>query len=363
MILRLHHFSIAEFANLKTQWQDLLSRSNADSLFLSWHWMFSWWEIYGNLDNDELVLIGIYDESDILICLAPLYISCDKIKNTFSIKRLQFIGSRAHGSAGFRTEYLQFILDVNVSSNAIKMIFDNVITKYSLDELWLNDLDVNSDTYHEMIKLDKNHKIYRREQAEGYSYGIDVSTDYDEYVSQLGKNTRLKFFNRRKILHKLGDVNIDQVTNENFKEALNLLAEFHLDRWDESISYDRHSVFIEKLITSSNIIINGVIVKLNGESIGCTFDIISTNRSYNIQSGYKEGVDKKIAMGSLTIGYAIEKYCQMDKCDYYDFLAGEGKNSNYKSRIAETEIKFQSTQIIVSAIFRYVYQIKDGLNS
>ncbi len=361
--MRLHYFSIAEFTNLKIQWQNLLSRSNADSLFLSWHWMFSWWEIYGNIKNDELILIGIYDEKDILICLAPLYITLDKIKNTISIKRLQFIGSRVGGSSGFRTEYLQFIIDKRVSTNAIKMIFDEVITKYSFDELWLSDLDVNSETYHAMIKLDKKHKIYRRAQEEGYSYGINVSVDYEEYVSKLGKNTRLKFFNRRKILNKLGKVTIEEVTNNNFRDVLNLLAEFQLHRWDELISYDKHSLFIEKLIKDSSIVICGVIVKLNDESIGCTFDILSSNRSYNIQSGYKEGVDKKIAMGSLTIGYAIEKYCKNEQCDYYDFLAGEGKNSNYKSRIAKTDIKFQSIQIISSTILRIVYKIKDGLNS
>lgn len=362
--MRLHQFTLTEFSILKDQWQDLLSRSDdADSLFLSWHWMYNWWEVYSDLNNDELMLIGVFNDNNDLICIAPLYTSVKKIKNIISIKKLNFIGTRIEGSFGFRTEYLQFITDKNASNSVIQKIFYFLSNESNFDELWLNDLMINSSTYKELMKLTNNRAYYKRLQETGYSYGLNVEGGFGDYIGSLGKNTRLKLFNRRKVLTKLGDINIEQVSNSTFKEALNILSEFHVHRWENEISYAKHEIFIGKLISNSNIKICGVIIKLNNVNIGCTFDIVCNGRSYNIQSGYKEDVDKKIAMGLLTIGYAIEIYHQQKDCVYYDFLAGEGKKSNYKARIAEPEIEFESNQIISSTILRLIYQLKDKFSS
>jgi len=359
--LRLHQFTLSEFAGLKNQWQELLTRSNADALFMSWHWMYSWWEVYGNLSDDELLLLGVYDDDDVLVCIAPFYISTKKIKNLIPIKILQFIGTRVYGSSGFRTEYLQFIVDKSASTSAIQKILSHLSNSKKFNELWLNDLVVDSPTYQELKNQNSDNRYYKRLQSTGYSYGINVNVDIDDYVSSLGKNTRLKTFNRRKVLEKLGDVNIETIDNKSYELCLNTLSEFHKFRWDEYISYEKNSQFICKLIENSNINISGVLVKLDSEIIGCTFDILCKERSYNIQSGYKENVDKKIAMGSLTIGYAIEQYCLLNTCHYYDFLAGEGKKSNYKERIAKPEIEYESAQFISSSIFRHIYKLKDKL--
>jgi len=149
--LRLHQFTLSEFAGLKNQWQELLTRSNADALFMSWHWMYSWWEVYGNLSDDELLLLGVYDDDDVLVCIAPFYISTKKIKNLIPIKILQFIGTRVYGSSGFRTEYLQFIVDKSASTSAIQKILSHLSNSKKFNELWLNDLVVDSPTYQEIL--------------------------------------------------------------------------------------------------------------------------------------------------------------------------------------------------------------------
>jgi hypothetical protein len=34
-----------DFSKLAQKWQDVLESSDADPLFMSWPWLFSWWEI------------------------------------------------------------------------------------------------------------------------------------------------------------------------------------------------------------------------------------------------------------------------------------------------------------------------------
>ncbi len=361
--MRLHRFSLSEFSELKDQWQYLLSRSSADKLFLSWSWMHSWWEIYGGLNDDNILLLGIYDDKNTLICLAPFYLSTTVIKNIFTIEIIQFLGTRVGGSSGFRTEYLQCIVDVDAPDSCVSDIFNYLHNEVCFDELWLHDLIVDSSTYQEAKKLEARHGIYKRVQSESQSYGVNVESDFQDFITSLGKNTRLKTYNRRKVLVGLGDVAIETVNADNYQDTLIKLSDFHLHRWEKEISYSKNSLFIRKLIADNSIQICGVIVRLNNEIIGCTIDILSDGRSYNFQSGYKDGVDKKVSMGSLTIGYAVELYCKKEGIKYYDFLAGEGKKSNYKARIAKAELKFESSQYVSTTILRYMYQFKDMLDS
>ncbi|MDH5229677.1 MAG: hypothetical protein OEZ58_20550 [Gammaproteobacteria bacterium] len=360
--MRLHRFTPIEFSELREQWQDLLNRSDADQLFLSWSWMHSWWNVYGDLANDELLLIGIYD-NDRLVCIAPFYSSKKTIKGLLSVKIIQFLGTRVDGSSGFRSEYLQCIVDRETSEKCLENVFDYLLADIGCDELWLNDLVVGSKTHELAKKFSAHPKAYKRLQAEDTTYGVNVKVSFQDYVASLGKNTRLKAYNRRKVLESLGEVIIESANAQNYRDVLQYLSDFHLDRWETSISYAKHGEFIALLINDTDVTVSGVVVKLNHEVVGCTLDLIAAGKSYNLQSGYKAFVDKKIAMGSLAIGYAIEFYCDNPEISYYDFLAGEGKKSNYKERIAQPLMNFESTQYIFSFGLRLMYRFKDKFKS
>ena len=47
-----------EFLNSEDEWSELLSRSGADRLFLSWRWLISWWNTWS--EQAELVIYGLH---------------------------------------------------------------------------------------------------------------------------------------------------------------------------------------------------------------------------------------------------------------------------------------------------------------
>lgn len=360
--MRIYKFSSSEFSLLKDQWQELLFRSGADRLFLSWQWMYSWWEVYGNQENDKLLLIGVYDDNDRLICLAPLYKSLYKLKKFIPITRIQFLGTKIGGYSGFRTEYLQFIADFKYSEESTKLILRYLVKHVNFDELWLKDLVVNSNTYQNLSVVNHKKKLYRRLQSKDYTYGINVKDDFMSYIESLGKNSRLKVYNRRKVLNILGNITLESVDAGNYKDIFPILTDFHLPRWEISLSYNNHVKFISKLINDGSISPSGIVIRLDNEPVGCTFDIISGDRSYNLQIGYLNGINKKISMGSLTLGYATELYCNDPEIMHYDLLAGEGKNTNYKVRIANEDVKLESLQIVSNPFLQIAYKLKDKLD-
>lgn len=361
--MRVHRFSEEEFNSLTDQWQELLFRSNADRLFLSWHWMHSWWTTYADDSKDSLLLVGVYDDDNTLLCLAPLYQSKERLKQVLPFTRTQFLGTKASGSAGFRTEYLEFITDRQAPDQCIDLILAYLTRHSNSGELLLNDLVIDSATYRQLVALNVKKGFYQRPQERDQAYGIDTKGTFNNYIASLGKNSRLKTYNRRTLLNTLGDVVLEPVTADNYPDVLTMLTDFHRSRWEQEISYKSHQQFLAQLTESGDIRISGIIIRLDGNVIGCTFDLISDNRSYNFQIGYSDDVSKKISMGSLTLGYAIELYYDDVPIKYYDFMAGEGKNSNYKSRIAEPGKELCRLQTLVSPVLAMVYKVKDKLDA
>ncbi len=66
-----YHFESGGFWALKPEWNDLLSRSRSDTVFLTWEWHTTWWR---HLGEGSLVLLGFRsDEDGRLVGIAPLF--------------------------------------------------------------------------------------------------------------------------------------------------------------------------------------------------------------------------------------------------------------------------------------------------
>ncbi len=76
-------------------WEDLVRRTNMDSVYLTWHWQRAWWETYG---RGDLLLIAAERDGRI-VALAPLYARSGMI---------YFVGA-----AHWQADNLDFIGDVS----------------------------------------------------------------------------------------------------------------------------------------------------------------------------------------------------------------------------------------------------------
>src|SRR5262245_49866745 len=59
----------SRFATLRDDWNALLHGSAAASITLTWEWMFTWWEVFGEHRTLHILLAF---EHDVLIGIAPL---------------------------------------------------------------------------------------------------------------------------------------------------------------------------------------------------------------------------------------------------------------------------------------------------
>jgi hypothetical protein len=79
---------------------------------------------------------------------------------------------------------------------------------------------------------------------------------------------------------------------------------------------------------------------------------------YNIQAGFDESFHKKIALGSLHLGYALESAFQDNKTFALDMLAGVGRREDYKARFATDAYQLISIMLVKSPILRTLYWAK-----
>ncbi len=356
-------WSEAEFEQSRDSWNELLSNSDADPVFMSWDWLHSWWRAF-RYPKSQLRLIAVYDEQT-LIGLAPLYIEKDRFfKGIFPTNRLQFLGKRYAGEAGTRTEYVDFILRKGRQKLALKAIFKAIEADFCWSEFILGDFNGDSQNFPLIKEWFNRNGWYGVHEGASPTFTVNCKNSFETYLQGLGKNTRLKLFNRRKKLQQMGKVSLTPITADNFVLFSNLLNQFHLKRWQSpALDHDNLAFFRDalgfdyqrlKLDFSS-------ILMLDERPLSVMVNVNVDNVVYNIQLGYEETFDPKISLGTLHLGYALEQAFNHPQITTFDFLVGQGKHTDYKRHLSKKATLLETSRWFRRLPQKPMFQLRDLL--
>ena len=347
MSYRICFWSEKEFSQAQSSWADLLARSDSDPLFMSWPWQFSWWSTWSQRENLDLVMIVVLEDEK-LVAILPLYRGQSKVDGFFSVSRLQFIGGIWQGTPTVRTEYLSPIIDRDQKQCLIASLVDFVFENLTWQDFIITDIYHGSDGWLFFHSLKERCLSSVLEKVEA-SYRISpMAKNFKEYLGSLGKNSRLQMFNRRSYLERKGKFpKIKECNPEIFFGHLN---SFHRIRWGKACFNNEALDFHKKLIQlsqSDNLSVWLTVLEIDGDVISAGYDIDVGNQVYNIQQGFIEYYDPKVSLGTMHLGFNIERAFLMSR-SAYDFLAGYGKNADYKSRISNSKIDLVSYRLVRS---------------
>lgn len=365
--ITLQEWDQATFLSNEREWQKLLVQGNADQLFLSWYWLKNWWHRWGGTNGDRILILAVYDDRE-LIGLAPFYLSnYFYINNLIRSKRLQFLGKRFKGSGGIRSEYMDIITIRKWEKLVSLTVAKHLLSTKIWDELIISDINDNSIFYKTLLKESQRQKIATRKLSSDSCYSIDTTGTFDNYLSKLGKSTRLKLYNRRKTLSKYGEISLETACLESNDDIFDILNSFHKLRYN-SPAFDTKAITMiaeinDKLPMKSNEKAFSSILKVNNQPISVIVNLYITNKIYNIQLGYFENFDKRISLGLLHLGYSIEMAFSSNKVETFDLLAGKGKTTNYKERIADCHTSLVSKQFVRRPVLELIYFTNDFIKS
>ena len=349
--LNVAQLTFADFNRMENQWSDCLKGSEANPLFSSWIWQKSWWDIWQPRLDLELFLLGIYENGK-LLGIAPCYTYNVKRASLITVKRCEFIGNYSHNDDSVRSEYLNFILPHGRYKEILPLIIRYIHTHH-LDELVLTDVDANSNT---AKYIEKNYSGCDKTEEQG----ICIRTDkqFSSYLSSLGKNTRLKLFNRRKLLKSPEVITLKEPKEiMGFFENLNTM---HQSRWGK-VCFSQHSESFHKKISEYYLkedSLELLVLLEDNIPLAVCYDIKVENTKYNIQLGFYSFANNKVSIGTLILGYSIEKAHESPLIEYYDLLAGKGKNSFYKKHFRGETRVFSTFVIPLTYKVKYLLKVK-----
>jgi hypothetical protein len=324
---------------------EYFQKNNALTLFQTKAWHSAWFDTWASTLNTAAKFQ--VDETK------KVYFAKHRVKKFLPVRTLIPFGQGGPGLRSIRSEYFQ-----PPEYNA-DWLTNLILANRS--EALISDIPANSPHLTTLMRSAKQHSqsVFERDRATAYS--VDTQTDtFQSYTSALGSNTRLKLINRRKRLEAEGTVDIENLW-PNVDGFIELLNSFHIERWGKPCYQGKNLEFIKRLLVrlpDEGHTVNLSVLKLDTKPVSLLLDITVGERTYNLQGGFIESLVKGVSLGTLHFGYAIEAAFSDPNINTYDFMAGEGKNSNYKEKIANQTSDLLSLVVVKSPILKFLYSLK-----
>ncbi|MBE9529473.1 MAG: hypothetical protein IME99_09575, partial [Proteobacteria bacterium] len=128
-----------QFGSMQAEWNRLLKLSDSNHIFLSWEWLWKWWNIYST-EKESLCIILLY-RGEVLIGIAPFYRVTKQWKNLFSYRRVLFLGTT---ELSLISEYLDIISRPEDIETVVQGVLEAVLDEDLSDDLRLQKFDTSS---------------------------------------------------------------------------------------------------------------------------------------------------------------------------------------------------------------------------
>lgn len=330
------------------------------SLFQTDAWQSAWWETWG-VENGLELIRGWGDGR------TGIYTSTYRIKGLMPVRTIELVGSSYRKIRTTRTEYNTFSTASDAPEVAINQL-KTLMDRCPWGESIFNDLFADSDEVAELLKLARNRQWLVRVVATDTAWKTRTAGSFNDYLEDLGRNTRLRLYNRRKVLESLGTI-----THENMYETshdpsgfFRHLNDFHSRRWGKPVYGSKalafNTVFLERVISEGGEP-QLLALRCDGQLISVLYNVKYRGCVYNLQSGFEESLHPKLSVGSLHLGYAIESAFREEGVHSFDMLAGSGKNENYKQRLSTECEPLISLMLVRHPVLKLLYRLKDRKGS
>jgi len=356
-----------QFKNLKDQWNSLLNESPANSVYLTWEWLFTWWEVYGD-SKRTLNIISLKDDNGRLIAIAPLIVTVKQFGPLLKRRVLEFLGSGEHEKDEVCSNYLDFIV-ANDADNVYPKLKEELLKGINdgrWDEFFLTSVPVES-------KSNVNLHITSSSQLNASDQNntttpcaiIALPETWELYLSTLNKHWRHQIKKGRAELIAKGNVECLDITDPNeIQKAFDDLIHLHQNRWVEAgqpgaFSSTKFNNFHKKTLErfSINHWVGIHLLKLNGHVLAATHRFKYQQTVYSYQTGYDTTIPTKVGFGLLERSFDIEESIRQGY-RFYDFY--KAKAGSYKWHFAKDKREVRDIRITKKDA---IYHFERGKNT
>jgi len=300
---------------LSTQWNDLLSKSASNTIFLTWEWLFSWAECYINA-NREIFILAVFDKEE-LLGIAPWYVNHQREYYFLAYKQIEFLGTPESAS-----DYLDVFVKKGKEKEVANRIYDYLIREAtsSWDCLAFKDVPVDSPFFfHFMNRMEEEGKY--AEIGRGSICPVSSRpAGTGDFFLNISQHRRQRFSRELKLLND-GGIDYRSISSgADLSGALQELFSFHERQKDFK---DRQLYrLIEKFAArcrDGSVEID--LLSHQGKNIAGLLHLRHQDTLSLYLMATDKGFNPKISIGNVLVGLSIKRAFERE-FSTYDFLKG-----------------------------------------
>ena len=311
----------SEFGELENEWNSLLFRSRAATIFLTWEWIDAWRSAIDDSVNPYVVTVRNDDGG--LVAIAPFYLASLRFLKLFRYKTLRAMADNATGA-----EYPDWFVLEGMESSAPDAIASALAQNSAdWDLIWLRNVAGWTKSMNRICESALTAGLHVRKRKTAFS-SIELPKSIGEYEQGLSSNRRQQLRRRARRIFEGDSVTIEYCeSTRDLPEFLAALFELHQKRWR---SVGKDGCFVRKPLEAAFYECFAPMAMANGWLR--IFAIKSGEEIKAVQYGYvldgvfsqlQEGFDPDFLKGvGNGLRHKVIENCIAEGVQIYDFLGG-----------------------------------------
>lgn len=210
---------------LAAEWDNLLRKSRADTIFLTREWLWSWARATGQM-RDPFVIV-VRDAHGALLGVAPFYVTTYRLLGLFPYRVLRIMADYPTGA-----EYQDWIAHRDHEPEVLTAIASVLSRHRSVwDAVWMPNIAAWSGAHQRLERACRRSELDCRSRPVSFS-NIELPKDTGSYFETLSSNMRSTLRRQAKKIMAGEEVVVERCTSvEDLPEYLQALFDLHHRRW------------------------------------------------------------------------------------------------------------------------------------
>lgn len=345
---------------MRDEWSELLARSDADPLFSSHEWMTTWWRHQAGDFGLEPFFLAAY-QAERLVGIAPFHRRLVRHAPGVRGVRLELVGNIWRTSSVTMSERTGFIVD-RTTPHVYRELALHAMKGGDWTDLVVAHTDVDGPTCRAVREVASESGLYSRVTDVSTAYLLDMTDGFEAFLGRLSGKTRRRLYNERRKIAAFGTVAWELATTDTLGEFLESLDRLHVARWGWPASAGRrgrmYRAIAESQLARGELALSRL--RVGSRVVAASLDFRAGGIQYGIQKAVDTEFSPKVSPGYLQEGYNLESAWQQG-IRRFDFLAGDGKSTDYKSKFGASSSQLGCVQVIRSPLLSAIHRAGDAL--
>ena len=332
---------IRSFAQLRDEWTALNNSFTRGTVFISWEWLYTWWEIFQDDGKRRLFILICRDQHNTLVGIAPLQL-INNPKRYFPCNRqILFLGTGETRDEAIFGEYMDLLIKPGHESQAC-IAFSDYLFKHQA--LWdgAKFQQLLEDSFLSKLFQQQSQHITQSITENGFRTYIKLPETYHDFLMSLRKKMRNNITRTFTRLQKEQTFTIKSIHDGLDPDyCIATLAELNRDRrenhnHDSVFNSQRFEQFHHKLIKrlpQNKIQLR--IMYFDDKPVASIYGFLDKDILHIYQSGFKNLYAQRYSLLTTLLSQEIAASIENDKIKVFNFMY-EDHEATYKKRYSSS---------------------------